>query len=578
MDQLTKQNVSDGHSAESLRTAIDGYLQELFEIKESSGRMPRDKIVELSSRYWNLISEVIIGRCSSDGVGDLTFTEEEERFICFGAPPPVLSSDAEVLTSDTAMVPRLFCLSEWLRKSYLHISETVSVTEKQKRNKELKAEVEEARRKLKKQQAFRDNLINLYCNDGSNEALFLSKRMEVVHEDIARYELLPTFNIELSQADTEQLEALKQLDDKMRKEFSELAGRIGKTGMVDAIERVIGFVEKGMRELKRIELELERAVQDVEDSADHTSYVSDRKKRISLVQELYDLKNGLESYCAANKSFLKSVFLPPSRMVGIKILRSVLNRLIEYDPRIFNNISVFRKGFPDFLVLPFEGTPFYDADKNFFIIPLVMREKTLKMMARMMATYRVETDCSFALRDNYMMKRRDRAPLRSKETNEMFIEDYVLWQTRDTCGESDLSPEVRQWFEGEIAPYFNELRLLPGFILKSEDERDHDTILKSLKQALRDNPKDHISRFNCGVLFYMAGSYAPAAREFETILAAKPSSLQALYNYAIVSEMMNKKSGAVVAWERYLMLDRGSWWRDNAEKHLDRLRSASDAK
>ena len=578
MDYPAERNVFDRRSAESAQAAVDDFVNELRQLENNRGSISRDRIVELSSRYWNLLGEIIVSKCSAEDTERFGYTEEEERFFCFGAPVPDSLSRAGVVTKDDTAAPGLYCLSEWLRKFYLNLEGTVSAIQKRQRNNQLRSELGDALRQLERRRTFRDKFINLYCNDGLNEALLLAERMHVVYEDMVDLELMPKYGYAMTTQDTDQLAALHRLRTNLRKEFRELSDRIGEAGKLDAIERVIDKVEKKIERVKDIEFELRRAVEDFEGSAGHRRYISDRKKRISLVQELYDLRNKLESSCTSNNRFLKSVYLPPSKMVGIKTLRRIINRLIEFDPRIFNNMMAARNGVPDFLILPFDGLPFYDVERNLFIVPVVMREESLRMMAGALARYRVKIDYDFAMRDSYVMKREDRVPIRSRETNDMFVDDYILWQTRDSRGDSALSPQVRKWFEDSIAPYFNELRLLPGSSLRFDDEHDYDTMLDSVEEALAKNPEDKASRFSRGVLLSMAGSYAPAAAEFKKTLTDKPLSLESLYNYAIVSEMMNREAGAISTWKRYLSLDKGSWWRDNAEKHLCRLRSVTAAK
>ncbi len=92
-----------------------------------------------------------------------------------------------------------------------------------------------------------------------------------------------------------------------------------------------------------------------------------------------------------------------------------------------------------------------------------------------------------------------------------------------------------------------------------------------LGELLSSYPENREYHFALGHSLFSTGDLAGAEASFRQTLAIDPLHLKALFSIAVVHEKMGKEKMAAAEWKRYLDLDPGSEWADEARSRLDIL-------
>jgi tetratricopeptide (TPR) repeat protein len=108
-------------------------------------------------------------------------------------------------------------------------------------------------------------------------------------------------------------------------------------------------------------------------------------------------------------------------------------------------------------------------------------------------------------------------------------------------------------------------------------QKQFDDAINEFNAALAVDPNDAKSHIDLGAALLEKGKSDPAkasehfSRSLEHLnkgLQLDSSSLEGLFNRALVYEYMKRRSEAVAAWREYLQKDPGSRWAEEAETHL----------
>jgi tetratricopeptide (TPR) repeat protein len=306
-----------------------------------------------------------------------------------------------------------------------------------------------------------------------------------------------------------------------------------------------------------------RMQKEIEELAKKKESISPIETEARIVQEIDYLRDLVK--LTAKRLHMEScpIARPEDRYFTMKELSDCLDRVLEFDPRIFHNDRVAIFGRPCVLLIPGNGNSLYDWKNNVIIVPtLPIGGNFMASVATGMIEYRIDTD-----EDKRMMTSYNQLPqhegvksvfhLRSELTK-----DYIIWMVSEYKGYKNLEKEVRKWFEHEIAPSKNDIYIPPhyqSFVLPAEQ---FSAILAERESRLG-GPLPEASDDDlwvAGILNYQRGKFERSVELLRALVAKNPRHEKALFNLGFVCMKLMYKQDAIKWFTEYTKLNPQSWW------------------
>jgi tetratricopeptide (TPR) repeat protein len=258
----------------------------------------------------------------------------------------------------------------------------------------------------------------------------------------------------------------------------------------------------------------------------------------------------------------------------LRELSSCLDRVLEFDPRLFHNDRVAIFGRPAVLLVPGNGNALYDWKNNVIIVPVLPPAGNfMGSVACGAIEYRLDTD-----EDKRLIASYNQLPgyetvksvfhLRSELTK-----DYITWMTSEYKGYKNLAKDVRKWFEHEIAPSKNDIYIPPHlqpFVLSSEEfTRLFDACELGLASGAAAAAEGDL--WTASILNYQRGKFERAIELLKALTAKNPNHQMALYNLGFTCMKLMHKQDAIKSFLAYAKLNPQSWWTGVVMDYVRRL-------
>jgi hypothetical protein len=247
----------------------------------------------------------------------------------------------------------------------------------------------------------------------------------------------------------------------------------------------------------------------------------------------------------------------------LKELSACLDRILEFDPRLFHNDRVAIFGRPSVLLIPGNGNSLYDWKNNVIIVPtLPINGNCMASVATGMIEYRIDTDEDKRLMTSYNQLPQHEGVKSVFHLRTELTKDYITWMVSEYKGYKNLAKEVRKWFEHEIAPSKNDIYIPPqyqAFVLPAEEftkqlaDRES-RLTKDLAAAAEED------LWVASILNYQRGKFERTAELLRALVVKKPTHEKALFNLGFVCMKLMYKQDAVKALTEYTKLNPQSWW------------------
>ncbi|MCA8938377.1 MAG: hypothetical protein KDB07_01095, partial [Planctomycetes bacterium] len=173
-------------------------------------------------------------------------------------------------------------------------------------------------------------------------------------------------------------------------------------------------------------------------------------------EEVGKLKGNGRLTSKLGKSVQQSMPLAEREIVTPESAREALDKILEYDPNLFANRGVKRKGEPELFIVPSLGEGIYDWEGNRLLVPTMITRSVLATVASAVVLYKVDIDQSYNDREliqSYKNDIKENKKIRSMiKLRQQLIKDYLTWITKESIGQPRLEKTVRAWFEYRIAP------------------------------------------------------------------------------------------------------------------------------
>lgn len=321
------------------------------------------------------------------------------------------------------------------------------------------------------------------------------------------------------------------------------------------------------------------------------------------VQELLDkrgehLKDSLRqikediAFCARWGRTESSAVLLHARTVNTKAdVVEAIRQVEDYDPELFKNHIVDRRGRPLVLLTPGSGNGSYDFRTNTLVIPITSPKGLLESCAYALSLYRrdvdhevnEEKDWQSFFDDDVWRKIEDRPrPHTLRERLNEWASAYLKWVTKETRGLAVLESELRRWFEEHVAP--SRRGVMVPRALRHIKASDRQAMLEYLGEG-----RDAQGCYQIGVLHFGFESFAEAFRQFDRALELDPALAEAHWARGVMflfdeerlkvsdcadlreMRLKDRLVGARDAFARFTRHAGQSWWLLKAQDYLREL-------
>ncbi len=271
-----------------------------------------------------------------------------------------------------------------------------------------------------------------------------------------------------------------------------------------------------------------------------------------------------------------SVFRPGTPFFTLDEAYECFDRILEFDPRLFQNDRVLIFGKPSILIYPGNGNGLYDWKHNRFIIPLFPPNgDCMASVANAAIEYRLDVDIDKRLISSYQ-KLPEQKHIRSTvalRTN--LTRDYIKWMTSEYQGFKVLSKNSRFWFEHEIAPSRNDIFCPPEyqpFILGREAFQ---SLLNDIESRLsgQSESSQNADLWVASILNFQQGNFKETFNLLNELLKSNPNYIFGYYNLGIVGIKISQKQMAIKGFREFIKRKPQSWWASVANEHLRRLQT-----
>ncbi|MBN1129172.1 MAG: tetratricopeptide repeat protein [Chitinispirillaceae bacterium] len=239
-----------------------------------------------------------------------------------------------------------------------------------------------------------------------------------------------------------------------------------------------------------------------------------------------------------------------------------LERVMEFDPRVFQNERTVHFGKPNILLIPGNGNALYDWKHNQIVVPLVPYQKNfIASIASGIIEYRFDTDEDKKLLHSFNQLPENKTIKSVVQLKTKLIKEYTLWMTSEYTGFRVLSTLSKKWFEREIAPdrtaIFTPFRYQTFELPAAEFQRP----LKKVEGELQDRRNAPLETlWTASILQYQQGKIDKAYEFCSELIRRDPDRVFAWYNLGVIAAKVMRKSEAIEAFNQFIKRRSQSWW------------------
>jgi tetratricopeptide (TPR) repeat protein len=272
-----------------------------------------------------------------------------------------------------------------------------------------------------------------------------------------------------------------------------------------------------------------------------------------------------------------SILVPGAPFFTMEKLIAAFDRIIEFDPTLFNNDRVKIFGRPTALIVPGNGNAVYDWKNNQFVIPLVPPGGDfMGSIATGVIEYRIDVDDEKTMMTSYQKVPENRGVKSLVTLRAKMTKDYLTWMTSEYNGFKVLGKEARAWFEREIAPKKSEifcpLEYQPFVLSQEQVKKVAGEIEARLSGQGAPAPAD---LWGASIIAYQEGRYAEAAQRLQTLIETDGEFVFAYFNLGVVGMKTMNKPQATGAFIEFIKRNPRSWWTSVVTEHLRRLQESA---
>lgn len=447
----------------------------------------------LNSQYWDMVYFIVKKKVLS--TGGLSFSESEKLAIDFGyisdellgenkdITPRALNDSVSVKNGRRGPVP-CFSISKWLHEQ---LQDFLGIN------------------KLKEYEKKYDALVKFVDNLREEKRVVIESKKKMDEEfknnrpagiSTAAAEKITAFNALIDEALEKYGSLRSRIQNELlmkkgeRVEFVTLENQIGKTrderkkfykslpaAKADYLANLVFLedmiIQKEHEIFDNVTL-IGKSRQKIEEFIYSKKEILDDEKDEFLKEKISAVKNIIEIISKTNK-IDPVIFLTENPQENIPdALFDVIEKVMEFDPGLFENKKVKIYGRPDMILAPGKGRGDYDYHMNALIIPQFPVKDYIDSMLNALALYRWECDDENKMKNSFSNLKSNKYFTSSSTLMQSFIKNYCIYMSKNIDGGgavriSEFDFETRAWFICYISRREAELGGLP------EEEENYDT-------------------------------------------------------------------------------------------------------
>jgi hypothetical protein len=250
-----------------------------------------------------------------------------------------------------------------------------------------------------------------------------------------------------------------------------------------------------------------------------------------------------------------------------------LDRVLEFDPRVFRNERTVLFGKPSILLIPGNGNALYDWKNNQIVVPLVPYKKNyMASIASGIIEYRFDTDEEKKLLRSFNLLPENKSIKSVVQLKNKLIKEYTLWMTSEYNGFRVLSMPSKKWFEREISPSRSEIYTPFAYQPFELSSAQFQKLLEKIQNEVKDRSLAPPESLWIGsVLEYQQENYEKAWELANALVSRDPARVFAWYNCGHCAMKVMRKQEAIEAFSQFIKLQSQGWWSSVAYDLLRQL-------
>lgn len=543
---------------------------------EEAGRLPEgarsatDLKPSLDTSYWRVVGEVL-GNLVPDSLPEnLVFDERIAYAMNYGVlvDSPLHAWAVEQVRGALPFPPKhpthvAVYVTQALNQRYREILKIGTIRKLQEAVDRIKKAIDDAPGEREEATIRRTHAIDGGAKD-ANDAKKLKDLYAKLDGSLERYKLMEKKNREGGFGGQEERSAYIQLTQE-------------RNGLAEQVEKTLSYFKDAADEIKKADAEADGCLTNLialRDEKRNKEKDIDREKTAVTNVSLLDVKAGMDEMVAGlkgngrltsklGKAMQISMPLEERDIVTPEKAFEALDKIEEYDPNLFNNRGVKRKGKPELFIVPGIGEGIYDWDGNRLLIPTMYTRSILASVASAVVLYRVDVDQSYSDREmilSYKNDIKENKKIRSMiKLRQQLIKDYLLWVTKEAMGFPLMEKANREWFEYRIGPNKYDPKFpkdLRGLSLKQQREA---------MEAESAKPENATQQFRLALCHYLMDqeNQEMIGREvtprLEKALSLDPKNLDIMYSLAAIYRKVKNKR-CIDLFVEYSKQSPQSWW------------------
>jgi tetratricopeptide (TPR) repeat protein len=547
-------------------------------------------VYALGALFWSKVC-VRIGTLTREKGDIRAFVDSERDFLDFGLLEAIRDDYAAVKTAvkgEYEKYPylKVGLFSDWLAAT---IEEILEGNQKELLHQDIKKTQYQIQHLHKEreavQQARRDLLIAQLSDDSSPvpSGAILSQVGRLQQLDEKLFESLKTkkavakgmfFSVEQRRAFVEKESRLKKEQERYEGLASQIKQKTERATLNNLTTQITDLYSKVIDAEDGI-ARMEKRIEEIEQKRETMSVAEIESRALRSIEYIRDLVK----LCARRLRMESCSFLrPKDPYFTAQELSSCLNRILEFDPRVFCNDRVNYLGKPSVLLVPGNGNAIYDWKNNLFIVPLVPPSGDfVGSIAAAVIEYRLDVDDEKKLLNSYV-KLPEYHDIKSiYRLKGLLIKDYIVWMTSEYKGYRVLSGDVKRWFEHEIAPSRKEISCPPEYQQFAMDAKEFKKLLDDVEKRLEADAekKNEDDLWIGSILNYQQGRFDRAYEYTKSLLEKNKDHLNAWYNLGHIGMRISRKQDALLGFGEFSKRNPQSWRAAVAREHMRRLQAGS---
>ncbi|MDD5673154.1 MAG: hypothetical protein PHC61_03235 [Chitinivibrionales bacterium] len=262
---------------------------------------------------------------------------------------------------------------------------------------------------------------------------------------------------------------------------------------------------------------------------------------------------------------------PDEPCFTVKEIGACVDRILEFDPRIFYNDRASIFGRPGIVLVPGSGNALFDWKNNMIIVPLIPPAgNCMASIATAMIEYRLDVDEEKRLMTSYNQIP-DYKDLRSIfQLRATMTHDYIAWMLSEYKGYRVLGKDTKKWFDHEIAPDRNDIFAPPDYQQFALSSADYKKRAEDLEAALAGNLDECTVEvlWHGSIVAYQNGKFPRAIELLRQLVKKSPEHTFAYYNLGHACMKTMQKQEAIAAFMEFAKRNGQSWWAAIARDHV----------